>query len=402
MFLKSSHSFGEMNKNYKKKLMGLEFKTFNTLASRMSSFATISGLAPIGSGSKPAAKAPAAKAPAAKAPAAKAPAAKAPAASSATPKECAEFNANKLCHRGQSCHDVRCKNASRAAAVSSPKTSGKGGDGGISANIAAMEARLVSQIDSRFQAAEASMKSGFSHLTDVVAQSQIATQQSFQGLANAMATAFSGGQRQLPPSERRQIGNGGAQEVAEPQPRISYGQNAGWDKSAERFDRSSTHSSQRPQIGAACGGSAQEFHRESVQSPATCSTAGMSKFDAAAQKWNKNPKNFKNNGRIIAVIQRSTTDVDMQCMLLALVNSKTWSEIVEMYGKDVASLLSIGNTLFFQSFFTSLIQCGLPPNFDVKVDSSKTKTGNFFCMTYLQLSQLPCNVDKLVTFLRSE
>jgi hypothetical protein len=207
----------------------------------------------------------------------------------------------------------------------------------------------------------------------------------------------------LPAPVSRQIGNGRAQEVPEPQRQISYGQNAGWDPAAEKLDRSITSSSQRPQSGAACGGgSAQEFHRESVQSPATFATAGMSKFDEAVKKWNTNPKNSKNNGRIIGVIQRSTTDVDMQCMLLALANGKTYSEIVKMYGDDVASLLSTRNTPFFQSFFTALTKCGVPANFDVKVDASKTKSGYGFVMTYLQLSQAPGNVDNLVTFLRSE
>jgi len=201
----------------------------------------------------------------------------------------------------------------------------------------------------------------------------------------------------------RQIGNGGAQEVAKPTHQISYGQNAGWDQAAEKSDRSFASSSQRSQSGAACGGgSAQEFHRESVQRPTTFATAGMSKFDEAVKKWNTNPKNSQNNGRIIGVIQRSTPNVDMQCMLLALVNGKTLTEIARIYGDDVASLLTTQNTPFFQSFFTALTRCGLPANFDVKVDTSKTKFGSSFCMTYLQLSQAPGNVDKLVMFLRGE
>ena len=103
--------------------MGLEFKTFNTLASRMSSFATISGLGPIGSKPKTAAKALASP----------------PATSSAVPKaahvaapkaaslECAEFNkTGNPCKRGNGCRDDRCRNASTKAL----KSAVKGGDGG--------------------------------------------------------------------------------------------------------------------------------------------------------------------------------------------------------------------------------------------------------------------------------
>jgi hypothetical protein len=208
----------------------------------------------------------------------------------------------------------------------------------------------------------------------IAAEQQALTNATLAGFVRMMGT--NGTELSLPAPVSRQIGNGRAQEVPEPQ-----------------------HS----QSGAACGdGSAQEFHRESVQSSAKCSTAVMSNFDEAVHKWNTNPKNSQNNGRIIAVIQRLTADVDMKCILLALVNGKTLTEIVRIYGEDVASLLSTGNTPFFQNFFGALSRCGLPSNFDVKIDSSKTKSGNSFCMTYLQLSQAPGNVDKLVTFLRKE
>lgn len=73
-----------------------------------------------------------------------------------------------------------------------------------------------------------------------------------------------------------------------------------------------------------------------------------------------------------------------------------------MYSSEVGALLTTRNTPFFQRFFTSLTRCGLPQNFDVKVDSSKTKMGHGFCMTYQQLSQAPGNVDKLVQILRGE
>ena len=189
--------------------MGLEFKTFNTLASRMS-FAKISGLGQIGSSSKSAAKAPAV--PKAASPAASP--ATSPAASPATPK---------------AAHPAACRYGSRCTGCHLCRggKGGKGGkhDGGVTDAINAMEANIKGHIDSRLEAAQAAMASSFSKqeqtlhgLHQAVAQSQLATQQSFQALANAMATAISGGQRQLPSSSvSRQIGDG---------------QNTGWGDTA--------------------------------------------------------------------------------------------------------------------------------------------------------------------------
>jgi hypothetical protein len=163
--------------------------------------------------------------------------------------------------------------------------------------------------------------------------------------------------------------------------------------------RYSISSSQRSQSGAACGGgSAQSFYREPV--PTATSRTSTPKFDAAAARWNL--KKNSTNGKILQAIRDTTPDDNMRCLLLALVNGKTYSEITNMYDNDVASLLTTGNTSFFQNFFTALTKCGVPSNFDVKVDASKTKTGHGFVMTYLQLSQAPGHVDRLVTTLRAE
>jgi hypothetical protein len=198
----------------------------------------------------------------------------------------------------------------------------------------------------------------------------------------------------------RQIGNS-PQEVVEPQ-RQSYGQNAGWDPATEKPGCASPpQSSFRASSAIACGGAAHSFHREPVGSSTPIHRGSMPEFEAAAARWNK--KNSANNARILDTIRKiANGDDDMACLLLALVNGKTYSEIVKMYGDHVASLLSIGNTPFFQRFFTALSSCGLPANFDVKVDSSKTKSADGFVMTYQQLSQAPGNVDKLVRILRGE
>ena len=216
--------------------MGLEFKTFNTLASRMSSFATISGLGPIGPSSKPAAKAPAAKASAAPA---------------AAPLECAEFNAGNQCRRGQKCHDKRCKDASAKA----PKSAVKSGDGGVSAQLAAMQKKLDQievKIDSGFEAQEKRSLA----LQEKGSKAYAETMEMFKGFGHMITggfTAINTSHRELPaPSARLAICTGGgsnATEVIE-QPRrylhSCFAPNEGG---------SASHSSQRPQSSAACGGS---------------------------------------------------------------------------------------------------------------------------------------------------
>ncbi|NBO39932.1 hypothetical protein EBU99_15315, partial [bacterium] len=197
----------------------------------------------------------------------------------------------------------------------------------------------------------------------------------------------------------RQIGNS-PQEVVEP-PRQSYGQNAGWNPAAAEKPGFAPQSSFRASSAIACGGDAHSFHREPVKSSTPVHRGSMPNFEAAAARWNK--KNNANNSKILdAIRQMARGNDDMACLLLALVNGKTLSEIVNMYSAEVGELLSTRNTSFFQRFFTALSSCGLPANFDVKVDSSKTNSGHGFCMTYQQLSQAPGNVDKLVMILRGE
>jgi hypothetical protein len=235
----------------------------------------------------------------------------------------------------------------------------------------------------------------------IAAQQQALTNATLAGFVKMMGTNGTG--FSLPAPVSRQIGNS-PQEVAEPQRQISYGQNcgqnAGWDHAAER-PRIAQPPTPRASSAIACGGGAQTFHREPVGSSTPIHRGSMPKFEAAAARWNK--KNSANNAQILDTIRKiANGDDDMACLLLALVNGKTYSEIVKMYGDDVASLLTTGNTPFFQRFFTALSSCGLPPNFDVKVDALKTKTGHGFVMTYLQLSQAPGNVDMLVKTLRDE
>ncbi len=352
----------------------------------------------------------------------------APKAAPKATKQCNEFlEKGRPCHR-KYCWDISCRNAKKASVSvvssnpSAPAKSAGGGDGGFSAQFSALEAKLVDHIDQRFEAVEESMKSGFLQqeqsllgLNQAVAQSQIETQRSIQALANVMAAAISGGQRQLPPTERRQIGYIPASEVAvEPQRQISFGQNAGWDPAAERPGfglQPTSRASSAITYGVATefvrNQEASTFFRESSggSSIGDARQLGVShslpNFEEAARRWNT--RRDKNNEKILhAIRQMAGCNDNMACLLLALVNGKTFSEIVKMYNTEVGQLLSTHNTTFFQSFFTALTRCGLPEKFDVKVDSSKTRSGNAFLMTYLQLSQSPSNVDKLVTFLRGE
>jgi len=63
------------------------------------------------------------------------------AAPKAAPKECAEFNrTGNPCSRGRTCRDKRCRDAS----ATSPKSAVKGGDGDVSAKLAAIASQLSS------------------------------------------------------------------------------------------------------------------------------------------------------------------------------------------------------------------------------------------------------------------
>ena len=397
--------------------MGLEFKTFNTLASRMSSFAKIPGLGPIGSGSKPAAKASAT------------PSVLHSAAPTALPKtpakaaslECADFNrTGKPCSRGKKCRNPKCRDAS----ATSPKSAVKGGDGGVSAQISAMEVQL-SSMHAKVDGLTKQVATGFTETKSMLTDQQQATlgmQKAMEALMMASAGfqssvtgLLSGGSAprcELPAHQARLAicasGDSNVTELVEPSRKYTH------SCFTSNEGGSASHSSQRSHSGAAFGGGAAndssrfatEFRESSGGSTLVAARQlGVShllpNFEAAAARWNM--RNNVNNAKILNTIrQMARGNDDMACLLLALVNGKTLSEIDNMYSREVGKLLSDRNTPFFQEFFKSLCHCGLPTNFDVKVDSSKTKLGSGFCMTYLQLSQAPGNVDKLVRILRVE
>jgi len=261
--------------------MGLEFKTFNTLASRMMSFAKISGLKPIGSGS-PAAKAPAAKAPAAS-----------PSASSVggggqqagsdkrgvrgkgggkqqlthaqiaandaeAEAKAAEAKARTLRAQADAAEDqARIDNAAKSGASSAvvaspprPPCARGGGD-------YVTQAQFKQGIDSL----QGEIRNGFTRVfanQSTAAEQQALTNGTLAGFIK-MANAGSGFQLSAAPAPvSRQIGNGQREE----QSRVCFGQNAGWDDTvngsnggaATSFRASSAIEAGRTTVGSQHGG----------------------------------------------------------------------------------------------------------------------------------------------------
>ena len=416
-------SCGCKTKNYKKKLMGLKFRIF-TKAEHYTMFNPAAALRKAAAASAPPKNAPSAAPKAAKPAVPKA----APPAPPKAANLCTEFRESGSPCKRKHCWDVDCQKSKTYVQPALQKHSAPAkaaiSDGGVSAQLSAMEARLKGHIDSRLKAAEGIVSAQVESLTNQVAtgftetktmlteqhQVSLGMQKALEAMMIASANFQSGitglitgsaSRPELPPPSARPAICASAPvrssvtEVVEPSFSRGVSSSASEAPGSGRF---ATSSSDISQSSAACGGSAQSFYREPV--PTATSRTSTPKFDAAAARWNvkRNP----NNEKILHTIRDTIPDDNMQCLLLALVNGKTYSEITNMYDKDVASLLSTRNTSFFQNFFAALSSCGLPPNFDVKVDATKTKSRHGFVMTYLQLSQAPGNVDGLVTILRGE
>lgn len=175
----------------------------------------------------------------------------------------------------------------------------------------------------------------------IAAEQQALTNATLAGFVRMMGTNGTG--FSLPAPVSRQIGNGGAQELAEPTCQISYGQNAGWDQAAERSDRSLASSSQRSQSGAACGGgSASDSSRFAInkepQTELRSSSGGstlvavrhlgshLPKFEANFAKLDRNDFNVFAGATIrnfVANFALNEQD-EMACVLLGMVNGKKY------------------------------------------------------------------------------
>lgn len=117
-----------------------------------------------------------------------------PASPKAASLECAEFNAGTPCHRGKGCRDERCKNASKAAAAASPKSSGKGGDGGVSAQLSAMQSQL-SSMHTKVDDLTKQVANGFTETKAILTEQQQATlsmQKAMEAMMLASASFQSG------------------------------------------------------------------------------------------------------------------------------------------------------------------------------------------------------------------
>lgn len=117
------------------------------------------------------------------------------AATKAAPLECADFNkTGKPCSRGQRCRDEKCRNASKAAGAPSPKPAGKGGDGGVSAQISAIASQL-SSMHTKVDNLTNQVATGFTETKSILTEQQQATlgmQKAMEAMMLASASLQSG------------------------------------------------------------------------------------------------------------------------------------------------------------------------------------------------------------------
>jgi hypothetical protein len=116
--------------------------------------------------------------------------------------ECDEFNkTGNPCKRGQRCRDQRCKDASAKA----PKSAVKGGDGGVSAQLSALQKKLDQievKIDSGFEAQEKRSLA----LQEQGSKAYADTMEMFKGFGHMITggfTAINTAHRELPASQAR-------------------------------------------------------------------------------------------------------------------------------------------------------------------------------------------------------
>ena len=220
---------------------------------------------------------------------------------------------------------------------------------------------------------------------------------------------MNGGQRQLPPPERCQSGNT-PQEVIETQRQISYGQNAGWDKSVEGSSRFAAPSSQRQQsVAYGGGGVASDSSRFVIRKEASTEFHGSSggstlvaarqlgvghhlpDFEANFSKLKSNDFNIFVCGAIrnfVASFPQEQQD-EMACVLLGMVNGKKYSAH--------NSIIIQSNESVFRQFFGELAR---------KFPKSAVKITNKRCqemsIPFNTLSTDPSAMCVLIRVLRGE
>jgi hypothetical protein len=146
----------------------------------------------------------------------------------AAPLECAEFKAGKPCSRGQRCRDEKCRNASKADAATSPKSTVKGGDGCVSAQLSAMQS-LISSMHTKVDSLTKQVATGFTETKCLLTEQQQASiqmQKAMEAMMLASASFQSGvtglitgsaPRRELPPppATRLAICTGSSSSVTE-------------------------------------------------------------------------------------------------------------------------------------------------------------------------------------------
>jgi len=91
-----------------------------------------------------------------------------PAVPKAAPKECAEFNrTGNPCSRGTKCRDQRCRDASAKV----PKSAVKSGDGGVSAQLSAMQSQL-SSMHTKVDGLTKQVETGFTETKSMLTEQQ--------------------------------------------------------------------------------------------------------------------------------------------------------------------------------------------------------------------------------------
>lgn len=281
----------------------------------------------------------------------------APAAAQKASRECKHYKEGTNCPH-KHCWDIRCLKKSKAAAAgSSSKSSGKVGDGGYAAAMAAMEKRLNERLDT----IETKVESGFT-----------AQQASGDRLQEAIV-AMIGGIAGLTTTIERGI---------------SFG------RSTAALPAPETHGSAIPTRPLP----------ELPALPAPESSSHLTNFANVATRMKPGPLNDAVKSLIppfVARYSRTHNPDAMGCLFLAILSGKKKSDLVKMgeFTKImVLPLLSQTNTAIFKKFFEELaLKCR--DNSCVRVNKS---TGGMYEQTFHLLGKEEMDMVYLIKILREE
>ena len=325
--------------------------------------------------------------------------------------QCREFReSGNPCSR-KNCMDATCRKAKARVHTASPKHSAPpkaagGGDGGISAQLSAMQKKIDQievKIDSGFEAQEKRSLA----LQEQGSKSYAETMQMFKAFGSMMTggfTAINTAHRELSaPSTRLAIcasGGSNATEVVEQPRRYVH------SCVASNEGGSASHSSQRPQSSAACGSSANSSEFVLHKQPQTelLRSSGGSSIVAARQlgvtqrlqnfevNFSKMKPNDFNNfvgaaiRSFVANFAPSEQD-EMACVLLGMVNGKKYPVH--------NSIIIHSNESIFRRFFGELAE---------KFPRNAVKTTNAWvsAQTFSRLSTDPRAMCTLISVLCGE